>query len=66
MSENIFDDMRLAVQHARSTFNAADNQADAMARMLDGRLRHCGPTALAALKKQLRNFNIHTGRWNTK
>lgn len=61
--ENKFDLMRAAMSEARQTMRAADNQANAMADMLDGRLRKVNPRYLAKLKKQLKDFNAHTGRW---
>ncbi len=60
---NPYDDMRAAVESARATFRAADNAADAMANTLRGRLRHVSGWQLAQLKRELRDFNIHTGRW---
>ncbi len=61
---NIFDEMRRAVSEAQATLRAADNIADSMARLLVGRLRHVSSTyILVKLKKELRDFNAHTGRW---
>jgi hypothetical protein len=63
MNENPHDLMRAAVQQARSTMTAADNAANSMAELIDGRLKHVSGYHLAKLKKQLRSFNMHTQRW---
>lgn len=55
--------MRVALQQARAVNTAADNSANAMAELLDGRLAHVSGHRLARLKRQLRDFNIHTQRW---
>lgn len=58
-----WDDFRQAFSTARHTMNQADNVANDMADMLDGRLRKVSGFRLAKLKRQLRDFNIHTGEW---
>lgn len=58
-----WDDFRQAFSAARNTMNQADRAADDMADMLDGRLRKVSSYRLAKLKRQLRDFNIHTGQW---
>jgi hypothetical protein len=63
-NQNPHDLMRAAVQQARSTMTAADNAANSMADLLKGRLKHVSFYHLKELKRELRNFNIHTGRWN--
>ena len=60
---NIFDDMRAAEAHARTTMQAADKVANAMAAMLEGRLRHVHYWNLVELKKELRDFNSRTREW---
>lgn len=62
---NKFDEMRAAIAEARQTMCAADSQANAMADILIGRLRNVSPYALARLKKELQEFNAHTGRWKS-
>lgn len=52
-----------AISEARRTLNAADNHAQSMAKLLKGRLRHVSCRTLADLKKELRDFNSHTGKW---
>ncbi len=63
MSGNPFDALRQAVAEARQMNSAVDRQADSLAELLDGRLRHVSGYRLEKLKRQLRDFNIHTGRW---
>jgi hypothetical protein len=61
---NKFDEMRAAVSEARHTFSAADSVAASMADILRGRLRNNVPAhTLRALKKELRDFDMHRGRW---
>lgn len=55
--------MREAVQEARITMMAADRVVSEMAGLLRGRLRNVYSRTLADLKKELRNFNAHTGEW---
>lgn len=61
--DNAFDTMRAAVAEARATMNAADKMATQIAPLLRGRLRQCASWDLKALKRELRDFNIHTGTW---
>jgi hypothetical protein len=64
---NAFNDMRAAVQAAEYQLRAADEAALAMASMLRGRLRKVDSKyALSALKKELRDFDMTTGRWRDK
>ena len=60
---NAWDVMRDAFREARLVESAADEQVDLMAEMLRGRLRKCNTDRLAALKRELRDFNMHTGQW---
>jgi len=57
--ENPFDEMRRAIN------NAADNAANSIVDLLDGRLRQVSPYRLAKIKKQLRDFNMHTKEWKS-
>lgn len=61
--ENAFDTMRAAVREARAVENAANEHANAMAWIIKGRLRHVSADALREMKRELRDFNIHTGEW---
>ena len=62
---NPFDEMRRAINQAREINNAADNAANSIVDLLDGRLRHVSPYRLAKIKKQLRDFNMHTKEWKS-
>ena len=62
---NPFDEMRAAVSNAQSTLNAADEAAKTMAVLLKGRLRKVSPWVLAALKRELSEFNAHTKEWKS-
>lgn len=66
MIENAFDLMRSAVAQAKTVMDAADSVATEMARILcgSGRLRRVSnPDLLRTLKRQLRDFDMTTGRW---
>ena len=63
--ENPFDEMRRAINQAREINQAADNVANSVADLLDGRLRQVSPYRLAKIKKQLRDFNMHTKEWKS-
>jgi len=63
VSENPHDLMRAALQSARAANEAADNSANAMASIIKGRLRHVSSWHLQDLKRELRDFNIHTKTW---
>ena len=60
---NVFDDTRAAVREANATLRAADTVANDMAELLRGRLGHVRPHILKQLKKELKDFNMHTQRW---
>jgi hypothetical protein len=56
--------MRQAVRQAESTLTAADSVATDLAWLLRGRLRRVNRADhLRALKRELRDFNMRTGRW---
>ncbi len=57
------EQMRQAMQEAKQTMRAADNCANDLAECLVGRLKGVSTYKLAQLKKELANYNIHTGRW---
>lgn len=61
--QNAFDEMQRALQEAADVQRAADANANRMASLLRGRLRHVGRYQLKALKRELRDFNITTGEW---
>jgi hypothetical protein len=61
---NHFDTMRSALQEAKQVQEAADTNATQLAWMLDGRLRRVNSAeALRRLKRELRSFDMTTGRW---
>lgn len=66
---NQFDEVRAAVAEAKSQIAAADKAAYAMADLLVGRLRYVadqsysGVTVLRKLKKELRDFDMVTGKF---
>ena len=53
-----------SIREAEETLKAADDNATQMARILKGRLRKVwNSETLASLKKELSQFNAHTGKW---
>lgn len=60
---NPFDDIRAALQSASETQRAADQNAQRMATMLEGRLRHVDRWTLVALKKELDGFDALRKCW---
>lgn len=64
---NPFDQVRQAVIDARTQLRAADSVAGSMASLLCGRLRNVyDPYVLAALKRELRDFNLTTKTWKDR
>ena len=64
---NPFDDIRRAVNDASQQLRAADETATDLAKLLDGRLHRVNSSyTLGKLKRQLKDFNIHTGKWKVK
>lgn len=61
---NAFDEVRAAVRAAECQLQAADKVAYNMADLLRGRLRKVDDRyVLAALKRELQDFNAVTGKW---
>lgn len=61
---NAFDDVHEAVEQAKLQLAAADEVAYNMAQLLRGRLRKVDShSTLAALKRELQDFNAVTGKW---
>ncbi len=60
-----FDEMYAAVTEAKQTIAIADSHVSRMADMCRDRLRtgKVSTYTLERLKRELRNFNIHTGTW---
>lgn len=57
-------EMEQVVKDAEATLRKADNIANQMGRLIEGRLRHVNSYTLKKLKRELKSFNIHTGVWN--
>lgn len=67
---NVFDEIRIKLNEADNANRAVDANVLEMARLIKGRLRSASAGkafwelgALASLKKELRGFNLTTGRW---
>lgn len=60
---NAWDEIRNALVVARDANNAANYHANQMAQLLRGRLQNVSVYVLADLKRELRDFNIHTKEW---
>jgi hypothetical protein len=62
--ENPWREMRKVISKAKQIQEAADDSAASMARILNGRLRQVGDRdVLRHLKRELRDFDMVTGRW---
>lgn len=57
------DDMVKAIENAETQLRIADYQANNLARVLIGRLKHVKPYYLKKLKKELQGFNSRTGEF---
>jgi len=56
--------MEQGITEAQAVVRQADRVASRLARLLKGRLRKVDDTwTLAELKRELRDFNIHTRTW---
>ncbi len=65
--ENPYDAVRELVSKAKSLEHATAIHAELMGQLLAGNLRRISSqSTLAALKKELDQYNIHTGRWKPK
>jgi hypothetical protein len=60
---NKWDEVRAAYYEAKNQLDAADSICNDMAEMLCGRLLKVSSYELKKLKRELRDFNIHTGVW---
>lgn len=65
MEKNKWDEMRAAYREAETQIRAADIIINEMARILRGRLRNVSYGYLTTLKRELRDYNIHTRKWKT-
>ena len=59
--------MELAIADAEAQLRRSDMVASKLARLLRGRLRKCDSSiVLSELKRELRDYNAHTGQWKEK
>lgn len=59
-----YDEARAILKTAQTSCEAADSLTDGIAALLAGRLRKIRNGAvLRALKKELQNYDMTTGRW---
>ena len=56
-------DMCAAIESAEDQLRRADVAAERMARILRGRLRRCRAYDVAALKRELRDFDLRSECW---
>ncbi len=63
-----WEELDEAVCEAQQTLNLADDHVRSMAKMVIGRLQQADVrnSVLTALKKELRDYNIHTGKWKKR
>ena len=63
---NPWDEVRAALSAARDVNAACDANANSMASIIVGRLRHVGSyRVLAELKKELRDYDAGKKRWKS-
>lgn len=58
-----WNEMKAAVEQAKTTIGQAECFTDDFAKMLVGRLRRVNKWTLAELKRELRNFNPQRRTW---
>ena len=60
-----FDVMNAGIEDAKLTLQRADRVTGTMASIIRGRLRqgNIPSYVLADLKRELNNYNMHTGKW---
>lgn len=66
MLGNPWDAINGALSEAREVRRAVDRHSDSMAGLLVGHLRQVSSETLKDLKRELREFNINTGRWKKR
>lgn len=62
---NAWDTINEALRESRDLDRAIKNHASGMVDLLTGRLRGVHPWKLTMLKRELRDFNIHTQKWKS-
>ena len=60
---NVFDTVLAMKRRSEQVQNEMKHSAATMARLLQGNLRHVPSHVLTNLKRELRDFNMHTGSW---
>lgn len=60
---NAADSVRTLISETKVLRRAVEDNADVMAELLRGQLRSVSSRHLDALKRELRDYNIHTGNW---
>jgi hypothetical protein len=60
-----FEEMTRGIEDAQRTVNMADRAVRELSPLIVGRLRraYVPGWVLEELKRELKNYNIHTGRW---
>lgn len=58
-----YDEMKKALSGAARVMSLADSFASDMARLLVGRLRGVNSSLLIKLKRELKDYNMHTREW---
>lgn len=61
--QNPFDELIAALNQAESVQRVVQDNSNRLARLLTGNLRHVGGYYLRQLKKELADYNMHTGKW---
>jgi len=63
---NPFTAMQEAIAQSRQLNRAIEQNSYALGYLLRGNLRYCSRRDLVAMKKELADYNMHTGKWKTK
>ena len=64
MELNIWDTLTASLRTTRALHYVVARNTDNMLDLLRGQLQNASPDKLKALKKELRNFNSSTEKWN--
>jgi hypothetical protein len=58
-----WDEMKKALDEAEQTIKIAELQINRMSRFIIGRMKKIDSWYLCEMKRELRNYNMHTGEW---
>jgi len=58
-----YDEAIEAINDAHRTLNKADELIRNLGHLMPGRLKLMNCSTLKKLKRELKNFNMHTGQW---